>query len=122
MASRRPKRAYLISDMRNGLEHRWGTRVRVGIPVTVEAAELPRTAAGYVKDLSLSGALMNCEYDLHLHTLVEVSIDLPPSPRTAAVKAHVSRKCNGGVGIEWCDFAPKIIKDLLRSPADLTPK
>jgi PilZ domain len=122
MASHYTKREHLVSDMRNGLEHRWGTRVRVGIPVAIEAAELPRPSAGYVKNVSLSGALLNCEHDLRLHSLIEVSIDLPASSCTGIVTAHISRKCNEGVGIAWCDFAPKLIKDLLRSPPDFSPR
>jgi hypothetical protein len=34
----------------------------------------------------------------------------------AVIKARVSRKLQEGVGIEWCEFAPTIVKDLLRSP------
>jgi hypothetical protein len=32
------------------------------------------------------------------------------------LKAHVTRKLNEGVAIEWCDFAPHAVKELLRSP------
>jgi hypothetical protein len=71
-----------------------------------------------MKNLSLSGAFMTSDCDLRLHTLIEVRIELePPSPRVSVVKAHVSRKLKEGVGIEWCDFAPTIVKDLLRSPS-----
>jgi PilZ domain len=99
----------------NELEHRWGARVQVNIPIRVEARPLPM-GSGWMKDLSLSGALIESDRDLRLHTLVEVSIALPPpSSRTAVLKAHVSRKFDEGVGIEWCEFAPSIIKDLVRS-------
>ena len=37
--------------------------------------------------------------------------------RDVVVKAHVSRKLKESVGIEWCEFAPNIVKDLLRSPS-----
>ena len=101
----------------NGFEHRWGERFRVNIPVRVSAAALARVD-GCMKNLSLSGALVKSGCDLRLHTLVEVRIELPPPlPRVAVVKAHVSRKLKEGVGIEWCDFAPTIVKDLLRSPS-----
>jgi hypothetical protein len=63
----------------NGLEHRWGERVRVDIPVRVQTAWLAE-ADGCMKNLSLSGALMRSDCDLHLH-----------------------------------EFAPNIIKDLVRS-------
>jgi hypothetical protein len=59
---------------------------------------------------------MRSDCDLHLHSLIEISIPLPPPfSRSAVIKAHVSRKFKEGVGIEWYDFAPNIIKDLMRS-------
>ena len=71
---------------------------------------------GHMRDLSLSGAFIRSELTFRLHTLVEVSIALPPpSSRTALIKARISRKFTDGVGIEWCEFAPTIIKDLVRS-------
>jgi hypothetical protein len=47
----------------NGLEHRWGTRALVNIPVRVEATSLP-AGDGCMKNLSLSGALMKSDRDL----------------------------------------------------------
>jgi hypothetical protein len=103
-----------MSYLGNGLEHRWGERIRVNIPVRVETNQFTG-ANGCMQDLSLSGALMKSDSDLRLHTLIEVSIAMPPpSTRTAVIKAHVSRKFKEGVGIEWYDFAPNIIRDLLR--------
>lgn len=102
--------------LRNGMEHRWGARVRVNLPVYVSAA-----FAGYdcrMTNVSLSGALMKSDCELRLHSIIEVHIKLPPpSPRVDVVKAHVSRKLTQGVGVEWCEFAPTIVKDLLRSPS-----
>jgi hypothetical protein len=106
-----------MARLGNGMEHRWGERVRVNIPVHVSAAASAGTG-GCMKNLSLSGALMKSDSDLRLHSLIEVHIELPPpSPRVAIVKAHVSRKLKEGVGIEWCEFAPTVVKDLLRSPS-----
>jgi hypothetical protein len=100
----------------NGMEHRWGERVRVNIPVHVSAPALPGFV-GCMKNLSLSGALMKANCELRLHSLIEVRIELPSSPRATVVMAHVSRKLKEGVGIEWCEFAPTVVKDLLRSPS-----
>jgi hypothetical protein len=98
----------------NGLEHRWGERVRVNIPVRVEVDHLTRANAR-MQNLSLSGALMTSDSDLRLNTLIEVSVALPPpSTRIAVIKALVSRKFDEGVGIEWYEFAPNIVKALLR--------
>jgi hypothetical protein len=108
-----------VAHLGNGLEHRWGARVPVNIPVHVSvSAATVSEANGCMKNLSLSGALMQSDCDLRLHALIEVRIELPPpSPRAAVVKAHVSRKFKECVAIEWCEFAPNIVKDLLRSPS-----
>jgi hypothetical protein len=99
----------------NGIEHRWGKRVPVNIPVLVSAQSLAGID-GRVKNLSLSGALIKADFDLRLHALIEVTVSLPPpSQDVAVVKAHVSRKLKEDVGVEWCEFAPTAIKDLLRS-------
>ena len=99
----------------HGKEGRWGERVKVNIPVQV-SADAFAGADGCMKNLSLSGALMRANVDLGLHSLIEVSIKMP-SRRAEAITAYVSRKVNEGVGVEWCKFAPSVVKDLLRSPS-----
>jgi hypothetical protein len=75
-----------------------------------------------MENLSLSGALMKADYDLRLHLLIEVRIEIAASaPRAGVLKAYVSRKLPQGVGIEWCEFAPAIVKELLRSPSIRNP-
>ena len=109
--------AYQWHDM----EHRWGERVRVNIPVQV-SARLLDDIDGCIKNLSLSGALMKTAVDLPLHALIEVTIKLPaPAPHTEAILAHVSRKLKNDVGVEWCEFAPSVVKELLRSPSVRLP-
>jgi hypothetical protein len=101
----------------HGKESRWGDRVRVNIPVQVSVNALTG-ADGCLKNLSLSGALVKADVDLGLHTLIQVSIQTPsPSQQAAAIAAYVSRKVKEGVGVEWCEFAPSVVKDLLRSPS-----
>ena len=39
-----------------------------------------------------------------------------PSRHPARLLAHVSRRWEEDVGIEWCELSPSFIKDLLRSP------
>ena len=101
----------------HGKESRWGDRVNVNIPVQVSADALAG-ADGCMKNLSLSGALMNADVDLRLNSLIEVSIKMPsPSQRAEVITAYVSRKVGDGVGVEWGEFAPSVVKDLLRSPS-----
>jgi PilZ domain len=101
----------------HGKHSRWGDRVRVNIPVQVSASALTG-AGGCIKNLSLSGALVESDVDFGLHSVIQVRITLPsPSQRPAEITAYVSRKATDGVGVEWCEFAPSVVKDLLRSPS-----
>jgi hypothetical protein len=60
---------------------------------------------------------MKSEHNFRLNTLIEVIISLPlVAEGRAKVKAHVTRKLKEGVAIEWCEFAPYAVKELLRSP------
>jgi hypothetical protein len=106
-----------MAHSQNGLEHRWGERVRVNLPVHVSAGALIEVE-GCMNNLSLSGALMKADCELRLHSLIAVRIELPPPlSRAVVVNAHVSRKLKQDVGIEWCEFGPTIVKDLLRAPS-----
>jgi hypothetical protein len=102
-------------------ESRWGERVKVNIPVHV-SNDASAGIGGRIRNVSLSGALVNADVDWGLHTLVEMSIQVQATPpRVEAVKAYVSRKVDDGVGVEWCEFAPRAVKDLLRQQAIRTP-
>jgi len=106
-----------MARLPNGSEHRWGERVRVNIPVLVLTDALT-AMDGCLKNLSLSGALVQSDCDFQRHTLIDVRIDSPPpTVRVSVVRAYVSRRLTHGIGIEWCDFAPPVVKALLRSPS-----
>jgi hypothetical protein len=110
-----------MTQPRNEMEHRWGERIRMNLPVQVSADEVAGIR-GCIRNLSLSGALLRMNSDLRLHALIEVSVELPqPSQPPALLFALVSRKRAGDVGIEWCEFAPTLVKDLLRSPSMRLP-
>ena len=95
----------------HGKECLWGDRGRVDIPVQVSADAL--SADGSMKNLSLCGALVKAAVDLGLHALIQVSINTrPESQRVAAITAYISRKTTEAVGVEWCEFAPSVVKDL----------
>jgi PilZ domain len=108
----------------HGKESRWGDRVRVNIPVRMSVNALT-SADGCMKNLSLSGALVKADVDLGLNALIKVSIAMP-SPSSlqpaATITAYISRKDKEGVGVEWCEFAPSVVKDLLRSPSIPLPR
>lgn len=55
--------------------------------------------------------------DLRVLCRVQVALVLPPrfSQTTPVLSAYVARRHRDGVGVEWCDFAPQAVVDLLRS-------
>jgi PilZ domain len=97
--------------------HRLSQRTAADIQVQVATDGSP-TVHGQMKNLSLSGALVTTEHVLPLHAYLEISIEsLGPGHRAEIVMARVTRELEGGVGVEWCEFAPSAVTDLLRSPS-----
>jgi hypothetical protein len=110
-----------MTKQMTGSGHRWGQRIAVDIPVLMAACALP-AIHGHLKNLSLSGALVETDHELPLHGYIGISVKLPEMGESATtVMARVTRYLKGAVGVEWCEFAPKTVKDLLRAPSDRMP-
>jgi hypothetical protein len=100
-----------------GNGQRWSRRIAVDIPVQVAAVGSP-TIHGHLNNLSLSGALVTTDHALPLHAYIEISIKpLETGHAAVRVMARVTRNLEGGFGVEWCEFAPSAVTDLLRSPS-----
>jgi PilZ domain len=110
----------MMTNQLTGNGRRWGQRIELDIPVEVAAHASP-TIRGRLKNLSLSGALIEADHELRLHAHIEVSIKLPETGCSARVMARVTREVEGAIGVEWCEFAPSTVKDLLRSPSIRLP-
>jgi hypothetical protein len=61
-----------MTQLQNGMEHRWGARMLVDVPVHLSAGNVAGIR-GRVRNLSLSGALLRCDANLDLHALTVVS-------------------------------------------------
>src|SRR5579863_1532964 len=97
------------------MDHRWGRRVQVDFPVWV-AAHRAAVRDGRLIDLSISGALIEADLDARVLSRVQVILLLPACPRHEApvLEAYVARKHRHGIGVEWCEFAPRAVRELLR--------
>jgi hypothetical protein len=100
------------------MEHRWGQRLAIDLAIRVAARPYNVRAARLV-DLSASGAYIKVSADLRLLSRVQIALALPhrlthPTPMVAA---YVARKGKDGVGLEWCEYAPKSVLELLRYAA-----
>jgi hypothetical protein len=100
------------------MEHRWGQRLAVDLAIRVAARPYKVRAARLV-DLSVSGAYIEVCADLRLLSRVRIALALPDrlTHPTPMVPAYVARKGKDGVGLEWCESAPKAVLELLRYAA-----
>jgi hypothetical protein len=100
------------------MEHRWGERVQVDFPVRVMAHRY-LVRDGRLADLSVSGALVEAEFEARVLCRIQVAIVLPlwPKHQSPIVEAYVARIHKRKFGIEWCEFAPAAIGELLRAVA-----
>src|SRR5512146_20341 len=112
------------------MEHRWGRRIPVKMPVRL-IPESGESVIGETENLSFSGALVQAARSVRLFSRVQVEVILPREfgERVERVAAHVTRKMRDGTAIEWCDFAPRGVRALLlaldppaaRAPSRETP-
>jgi len=96
------------------MEHRWGQRLMVDLAIRLAGRPYNVRHARLV-DLSASGAFIKVGTDLRLLSRVQIAIALPhhrtrPTPMVAA---YVVRKGKDGVGVEWCEYAPQPVLELL---------
>lgn len=98
------------------MEHRWGERVGVDIPVRITGHPFS-VRTGRLSNLSVSGAFIRADVDVRLLSRILVAIELPHRLKRDApmIPAFVARKLKDGIGIEWCEFKPPAISRLLQS-------
>jgi len=98
------------------MEHRWGQRVAVDFPVRVSAIRFS-VRDGRLSDLSVSGALVTAELDARVLSRVQIALVLPLwlKHESPIVEGYVARKHRNEFGIEWCEFAPRAVSELLRA-------
>ncbi len=98
------------------MEHRWGERVRVDIPAAIATRHAVPIGNGRLWNLSASGGFVAGAFNLRLWAQVQVSVASGASLRDLSLLiAYVSRRSNDGVGLEWCEFAPTAVSNLLRA-------
>jgi hypothetical protein len=96
------------------MEHRWGERINVDIPVQVSVPPLA-TVAGRVLNVSISGAWISGNFQLPplARALVLFDIGIGDKQETLPIACFVARVLTHGMGVEWRELAPQIVGDLL---------
>jgi hypothetical protein len=100
------------------MEHRWGQRFEVAILVRVHSRPYA-VRTGRLTDVSMSGGFIVSNVELRELRRLQIALVLPHrfSQATPVISAYVARRHRDGIGVEWCDFAPQAVVELLRSPA-----
>lgn len=98
------------------MEHRWGKRVQVDFPVRVMAHRFS-VREGRLADLSVSGGRVKADFEARILSRIQIAIDLPLWPKhdSPLVEAYVTRRYKHEFGVEWCEFAPRAVTELLRA-------
>lgn len=104
------------------MEHRWGRRIALKIPVRL-IGDSGEPAAGQTANVSISGAFIRTGRIVPLWTRLEVEFSHPDGLAEALerVGAHVTRRTREGLAIEWYELAPHSVRALLRAAEPHAP-
>jgi hypothetical protein len=92
------------------MEHRWGERLKVALPVHIHAA-CGLAGQGLIVNFSVSGAFIATT--LPVTPLSQVRVSFAPAARCArrsmhtghsTFEAQVVRQNSAGFAVEWCEF------------------
>ncbi len=100
------------------MDNRLGERVSVQCAVRLMSTRPRAESIGQLRNLSRSGAFVAAP-DLQLFSLLHVAFEALGRPKQDedTIVAYVTRVCDEGIGIEWCEFAPPVVCELLRMSA-----
>ncbi len=100
------------------MEHRWGARVPLDLPVRLElAGEL--LGHGRLRNASISGALLITASRLPVLAALDVVVTTTAAPEgRITLPACVVRRSAGALGLEWRDMACDALVALLRAADD----
>lgn len=90
------------------MEHRWGERVALHQTVELSWSASP-PVAGSLENVSSSGAFVRTAG----HRPPRGPVDVTFYAQAARLEAYVVRQTDIGVGIEWCEFAPSPVCELI---------
>ena len=105
------------------MEHRWGQRRAVHEPVQLRTAG-GMTATGHIVSVSISGAFVKTALPAVPLAVILVGF-MPERPQRGCsrfapiIEAHVVRRTEEGIALEWSDSAPELTRMLSEIPSQL---
>jgi hypothetical protein len=98
------------------MEHRWGERFPVEVAVRLHSGTTI-ILESRLTNASVSGALINTGVRLPVfcHVILEFDVVRRTGVARQRIPAYVVRHAPGGLGLEWQEFAPRPIVNLLET-------
>jgi hypothetical protein len=94
------------------MEHRWGERLALQARVVLRTPG-GLQGIGYIRDVSISGALVVSGMPASSMSCVHVSLPAGSS-LSKSIEGQVVRQTEDGFAIEWCELAPEAVRSLLQ--------
>ena len=102
------------------MEHRWGQRFAVDMPVRLRCKSA-LAGFGQIIDISMSGAFIATGLRPPVFTNLEVNLSGLQSRESHWLAGFVVREDDQGIGIEWSQFGPVQIAQLLQHASATRP-
>jgi PilZ domain len=98
------------------MDHRWGNRIALDLPIRVMHPAMSRCGSGRLSNISLGGALIVSSLDCSVGARIQVSLTLPSggSAQSSVLDAYLVRRSGPAIAVEWTEFAPTEVIDLVR--------
>ncbi|HEV2700752.1 MAG TPA: PilZ domain-containing protein [Steroidobacteraceae bacterium] len=99
------------------MDHRWGHRIAIDLPIRVMHPGISRCEPGRLSNISLGGALIKSPLDSAVGARLQLAITVPCGEDSyeSVIDAYLVRRSAPGLGIEWAHFAPIEVIDLVRA-------
>ncbi len=93
------------------MEHRCGTRYRVDIAVYVRTRNGAVSSPGRLSEASVSGGFVRTVLPALPLSYISIQLlsDEHPPHEVLLIEGQVVRRTGEGIGIEWSEYAPRLI-------------
>jgi hypothetical protein len=93
--------------------------MQIDIPIRITGDRASRFHPGRLTNISLSGALIATGFAPRIQSRIQASWSSPPRPThyLPAVTAYIVRKSSDGIAVEWCEFAPTAVAQIMQAAA-----
>jgi PilZ domain-containing protein len=96
------------------VEHRWGERLSVRTRVAIRTRGGSQ-GIGYLRDVSMSGALLPSGVRASLMSRVRVFFTEGPFRGGLSIEGEVVRFTEDGFAVEWRELAPEVVRSLTQA-------